>query len=45
MGGLNLIEDVSILVLNFMSELIFLAFIGEVDCVDWPHGMVLMVVL
>lgn len=45
MGGLNLIKDVSILVLNFMSELIFLAFIGEVDCVHWPHSMVLMVVL
>jgi hypothetical protein len=45
MRGLNLIEDVSILVLNFIPEFIFLPFIKKVDCVDWTHGQVLMVVL
>ena len=45
MRGVNLIENVSIVVLNFMPELIFLAFIREVDCVDWPRDMVLMVIL
>ena len=45
MRGVNLIEDVPILILKLMYELIFLAFIREVDCVDWPDGMVVMVVL
>jgi hypothetical protein len=45
MRGVNLIENVPIVVLNFMPELIFLALIREVDCVDWPHDMMLMVVL